>query len=173
MLHSQDSLHSGPHCPVSLAASDITALLPSHEEDFAAGREPRSRAALHDTPPAKENPNLICDNGRSLFASLMQIHHFWGIIGRRAIYFAHTERPWEPSSEFSTMVDRLRSWEHGLPLTHQWDPTQLQIHKADGHDLVRSSEVSSLGGNILTSLGIPWRDNDAASMSHSPPTTVS
>ncbi|KAJ4298509.1 hypothetical protein N0V88_003539 [Collariella sp. IMI 366227] len=58
MLHSQDNLHSGPRAPVLLSASDITALLPSHEHDFANAREPESRAALEDTPPALANPAL-------------------------------------------------------------------------------------------------------------------
>lgn len=84
-LPGQDNLHSGPLSPVSLAASDITALLPGDEEDFARGREPKSRAALEDTPPAIENPALISDPGRSLFASLIQTHHYWGHIARRAV----------------------------------------------------------------------------------------
>lgn len=42
MLHSQDSLHSGPMSPVSLAAADITALLPCNEQGLCSG----ARAAI-------------------------------------------------------------------------------------------------------------------------------
>jgi len=137
MLHSQDSLHSGPLSPVSLAAADITALLPCNEDDFAHGREPRSRAALEGTPPAVENPSLIRDPNRSLFATLMQIHHFWGIVGRRAMSYSKSSRPWEPTSEFSMMVRRLKDWEQSLPHEHMWSNFLLKGYKAEGQDLVR------------------------------------
>ncbi|KAM4065330.1 fungal specific transcription factor [Hirsutella rhossiliensis] len=135
MLHSQDSLHSGPMSPVSLAAADITALLPCNEEDFAHGREPRSRAALEGTPPAVDDPSLIRDPNRSLFATLMQIHNFWGIVGRRAVSYSKSSRPWEPTSEFSQMARRLGEWEQGLPHEHMWSNFLLKGYKAEGQDL--------------------------------------
>ncbi|POR34210.1 Putative transcriptional regulatory protein [Tolypocladium paradoxum] len=135
MLHSQDSLHSGPLSPVSLAAADITALLPCNEEDFAHGREPRSRAALEGTPPAADDPSLIRDPNRSLFATLMQIHHFWGIVGRRAVSYSKSSRPWEPTSEFSQMARRLQEWEQNLPHEHMWSNFLLKGYKAEGQDL--------------------------------------
>jgi hypothetical protein len=122
---------------VSLAAADITALLPCDEEDFASGREPVSRAALEGTLPAIENPALMCDPRRSLFATLMQVHHFWGTVGRRAVNFARSPRPWEPTSEFSIMVKKLRDWEQGLPQHHLWGRGLLQKYKSEGQDLVR------------------------------------
>lgn len=137
MLHSQDSLHSGPLSPVSLAAADITALLPCNEEDFAHGREPRSRAALEGTQPAIDNPALISDPNRSLFATLMQIHNLWGIVGRRAVSYGRSPCPWDPTSEFSKMVTRLRDWEQGLPHEHIWSTFLLKGYKAEGQDLVR------------------------------------
>jgi hypothetical protein len=137
MLHSQDSLHSGPANPVTLAASEITALLPCSEEDFAAGRQPTSRAALEGTPPAIECPSLTKDTRRSLFASLMQIHHYWGIVGRRAVKFGRSPRPWEKSSDFSRMVSKLEDWEDSLPARHKWSIDNLRYHKARGEDLVR------------------------------------
>lgn len=138
MLHSQDSLHSGPMSPVSLAAADITALLPCNEEDFACGREPKSRAALEGTPPALENPSLIRDPNRSLFATLMQIHHFWGTVSRRAVSYSRSSRPWEATSEFSTMARRLHDWERSLPHEHVWSHFLLKGYKAEGQDLVSS-----------------------------------
>ncbi len=136
MLHSQDSLHSGPLSPVSLGASDITALLPCDEEDFAHGREPKSRAALEGTQPAIDNPELISDPNRSLFATLMQVHHLWGIVGRRAVTYGRSPRPWEPTSQFSQMVKRLRDWENALPHEHMFSLFLLKGYKAEGQDLV-------------------------------------
>ncbi|KAK7413347.1 hypothetical protein QQX98_007791 [Neonectria punicea] len=135
MLHSQDQLHSSPYSPVSLAASDITALLPCDEQDFAAGRLPRSRAALEGTPPAIDNPALVFDQGRSLFASLIQAHHFWGTVSRRAVNFARSASPWDPTSEFAILTKKLREWEHGLPQEHQWNHYIFKEYKANSQDL--------------------------------------
>lgn len=137
MLHSQDQLHSSPYSPVSLAAADITALLPCEERDFALGREPASRAALEGTPPANANPSLTTVSGRSLFASLIQAHHFWGRVSRRAVNFGRSAHPWDPSSEFAVLTNKLNAWEDGLPGEHQWNHYILQEYKANGQDLVR------------------------------------
>lgn len=139
MLHSQDQLHSGPNSPVSLAAADITALLPCSEADFALGREPASRAAVEDTPPALENPALITDPNRSLFASLIQAHHFWGIVGRRATTLAKSSAPWDPQSQFALMVERLAVWEGALPTAHMWNEFTFKGYKSEGQDLVSRS----------------------------------
>ncbi|KAG7291600.1 hypothetical protein NEMBOFW57_001619 [Staphylotrichum longicolle] len=146
MLHSQDNLHSGPRAPVLLSASDITALLPSNEEDFANAREPKSRAALEDTPPAVENPALVADEGRSLFATLIQAHHFWGAIYRRAINNNKSPRPWEPDSEYAKMERRLAEWEAGLPNDYRWSNLLLKGHKHEGQDL------AYLGVTMITRL---------------------
>ncbi|KAI5467791.1 hypothetical protein BGZ63DRAFT_344761 [Mariannaea sp. PMI_226] len=135
MLHSQDQLHSGPCSPVSLAATDITALLPCDEVDFAVGRQPASRAALEGTPPAIENPALITVPGRSLFASLIQSHHFWGTVSRRAVNFARSANPWDPNSEFARIIEKLRLWEDGLPPEHRWEVPVFKHHKAHCEDL--------------------------------------
>ncbi|KAL2136412.1 hypothetical protein VTI74DRAFT_3846 [Chaetomium olivicolor] len=135
MLHSQDNLHSGPRSPVLLSASDITALLPSHESDFANAREPESRAALEDTPPALANPALVADGGRSLFAALIQAHHYWGAIFRRAVNNNKSPRPWEANSEYAQMERRLREWEEGLPHEYRWSSALLKNYKQEGLDL--------------------------------------
>ncbi|KAK0723867.1 hypothetical protein B0T21DRAFT_44879 [Apiosordaria backusii] len=135
MLHSQDNLHSGPRSPVLLAASDITALLPCDEKDFAAAREPKSRAALEDTQPALEKPELIADPGRSLFASLIQAHYYWGGISRRAISHDKSARPWEPTSQYAKLERRLAEWEASLPNDHRWSTLLLKGYKQEGHDL--------------------------------------
>ncbi|KAG5984452.1 hypothetical protein E4U55_004796 [Claviceps digitariae] len=135
MLYSHDNLHSGPMSPVSLAASDMTTLLPGDEEDFAHGREPRSRAALDGTPPAINNPKLIRDPGRSLFATLMQVHGWWSLVGRRAVRYSKSPRPWDPASEFSQTARKLREWEQDLPHEHVWSTFLLKGYKAESQEL--------------------------------------
>ncbi|KAG6014829.1 hypothetical protein E4U43_006082, partial [Claviceps pusilla] len=135
MLHSHDNLHSGPTSPVSLSASDITTLLPGDEDDFIHGREPRSRAALDGTPPAIENPKLLRDPGRSLFATLMQVHGWWGLVGRRAVRYSKSARPWDPASEFSQTARKLREWEQDLPHEHVWSTFLLKGYKAERQEL--------------------------------------
>ncbi|KAL2280342.1 hypothetical protein FJTKL_12591 [Diaporthe vaccinii] len=143
MLHSQDNLHSGPESPVSLAAGDITALLPCSEEDFAKGQEPPSRAALEDTPPAIDNPKLISDPRRSLFATLIQTHYFWGRVSRRAVKYDRSSRPWEDTSEYAELVAKLHEWESNLPHEHMWSPVLLKGYKAGGQDLAYLSITNS------------------------------
>jgi hypothetical protein len=133
----QDNLHCGPLSPVSLVASDITALLPSDEDDFAKGTQPKSRAALEGTPPATEDPSRVADPNRSLFASLIQIHHYWGHIARHAVNHAKSPCPWEPMSDFAKMTTKLASWEGLLPNDHLWSRTLLMGYKAKAEDLVR------------------------------------
>lgn len=135
MLHSQDNLHSSAQSPVLLAASDITALLPCDEQDFAAAREPKSRAALEDTQPALEKPELIADPGRSLFATLIQAHYYWGRISRRAISHDKSARPWEPTSQYAVLEKKLAGWEALLPNDHRWSSLLLKGYKQEGHDL--------------------------------------
>ena len=136
MLHSQDNLHSGPFSPVSLSASDMSVLLPCGEKDFSEGRCPKSRAALDGTLTAIDNPGLLRDPNRSLFATLIQLHHWWGIVGRRAVRYSKSSRPWEPTSDFSQMARKLRDWEDDLPRDHLWSPFLLKGYKADNLELV-------------------------------------
>ncbi|KAK2777866.1 hypothetical protein CKAH01_11912 [Colletotrichum kahawae] len=103
----QDNLHCGALSPVSLAANDITALLPSNEDDFANGREPYSRAALEDTPP----------------------------VARRAMATMKSANPWDPTSEYAIMAKQLMNWEHQLPADHRWSMVLLKGHKTVGEDL--------------------------------------
>ncbi|KAM0328841.1 hypothetical protein ACHAQA_005257 [Verticillium albo-atrum] len=139
MLHSQDNLHCGAKSPISLAASDITCLLPSDENDFACGHEPDSRAALEDTPPARDNPGLIHQPTRSLFASLIQAHYYWGKVARRAMVSTKSSSPWDAASDYSKMADSLTSWEQQLPPDHKWSPVLLKGHKSVGEDLAYMS----------------------------------
>ncbi|KAF3347185.1 hypothetical protein VdG2_04927 [Verticillium dahliae VDG2] len=158
MLHSQDNLHCGAKSPISLAASDITCLLPSDENDFANGNEPNSRAALEDTPPARENPSLIHQPTRSLFASLIQAHYYWGKVARRAMVSTKSSSPWDPTSEYSKMAASLASWEQQLPPDHKWSMVLLKGHKSVGEDLAYMSVtmVTKLCNVVLRR---PYLDN--------------
>ncbi|KAJ3475708.1 hypothetical protein NLG97_g9366 [Lecanicillium saksenae] len=135
MLHSQDNLHSGPLSPVSLSAADITTLLPCDEDDFANGVEPESRAALEGTLPARDNPALISDKNRSLFATLMQVHHLWGTVGRRSVYYSRISNPYDPNGHFQRVARHLSEWEAALPPSHRFSNELLRRYKAAGEDL--------------------------------------
>ena len=136
--------------PISLAASDITCLLPSDEDDFANGRVPQARAALEDTPPARDNPSLIHQSSRSLFASLIQAHYYWGRVARRAIVSDKSSEPWEPTSFYVEMAEKLALWERQLPQDHRWSMVLLKGHKAVGEDLVRPHRSTLLRQLRLT-----------------------
>lgn len=173
MLHSQDNLHSGPLSPVSLSASDITTLLPCDEDDFAQARQPASRAALDGTQPARENPALVSDKNRSLFASLMQIHHLWGIVGRHAVTFSRSPNPWDCNSQFSKMVTKLSEWEASLPAKHLYSDELLRSYKADGEDLVSLTTADLRRAETNTIQGLLVCNHDDKTMQHCPPTAIS
>ncbi|RKK67881.1 hypothetical protein BFJ69_g14099 [Fusarium oxysporum] len=135
MLHSQDQLHSCSSSPISLAASDIDALLPCNEEDFANGREPPSRAALEGTPRAIKDPSLVNDPNRSLFGTLIQAHGFWGVVTRDAVNYTPYSYPWDPESKFVRVSKKLDQWERSLPPSHQWSRARLSEYKAKAQDL--------------------------------------
>jgi hypothetical protein len=136
MLHSQDNLHSGPYKPVSLASSDITALLPCDEDDFKNAVVPNSRAALEGTPPAVKNPKLAILKPRSLFATLIQTHHLWGIVARRAVANEKSSSPGNDSSEYAKMAKRLKYFEDHLFQDHKFGLKSLKGHRQDNEDLV-------------------------------------
>jgi hypothetical protein len=155
MLHSQDNLWSGPASPISLPAGDITTLLPCDESDFEAGRRPAYRAALEGTQPGIENPRLVSHPQRSLFASLIQVHNFWGTIARRAVRSnKESKSPWESDSEFAIMAQRLRDWESSLPPEHTWSEARLAKYKVANLDLVRitATRTASKTGPMLINL---------------------
>lgn len=137
-LPDYDNLHSGVSSPVTLGASDISTLLPGSEVDFADGREPSTRAALDDTftPRAPENLAPIVECDRSLFASLIQIRHCWGVISRRVMSSKADTNPWDPESGFAEMAGKLKWWEQRLPDEHMWNPALLKRYRSTGLDVV-------------------------------------
>ncbi|EPE04643.1 transcription factor [Ophiostoma piceae UAMH 11346] len=146
MLYSQDNLHASPSAPVSLAANDISLLLPCDEDDFNNGVIPKTRAALEDTPPARQDPSLVSTPARSLFATLMQSHQLWGRVLRGAVGQAKKEgkegkgyvvgdHPRDPKSEYAAISAKLKAWEDSLPPSHLWSKDLMRIYKAQGLDL--------------------------------------
>ncbi|KAI1870867.1 uncharacterized protein JN550_005013 [Neoarthrinium moseri] len=144
VLHSQDNLHSGPYKPVSLASSDITALLPCDEEDFKNAVVPHSRAALEGTIPATHHPHLTTLRPRSLFATLIQTHHLWGIVARRAVANEKSSKPGNDSSDYSRMAARLRYFEDNLFQDHKFGIKSLKGHRQDNEDLAFLSCTAGL-----------------------------
>ncbi|KAK5128674.1 hypothetical protein LTR85_000007 [Meristemomyces frigidus] len=140
MIQSQDNLHSGHKTPVSFSHADITVLLPCDESEFAFGRVPRFRAALHDTLPALREPDRVSPPDRSLFATLIQAHNLWGIVARRACKTEDdlagvTTAPAEPASEYRLLADRLRHWEETLSSHHRWSVWNLRGYKTESLEL--------------------------------------
>ncbi|SPN99974.1 related to general repressor of transcription [Cephalotrichum gorgonifer] len=142
MLYDQDSLHSGPTSPASLVSDNIDTLLPCSEGDFDSGREPSHRAALEDLPQACGELKLTFDSGQSLFASLIQIRHIWGIIAKSAMNFERSLYPWDSQSEFSKRAAKLKWWEDGLPGEHLWNPSLLKGYGGVGQDTEAYLEVT-------------------------------
>lgn len=133
-----DNLCSGPDSPVSLAASSINTLLPGSDGDFADGREPSSRVALHDASTSRTSENLasIIDCDRSLFALLLQVRHYWGVISRRVMSLMRDRDPWHPQGDFAEMAGKLERWEHGLPDEYTWNPSLTRGYRNVGQDIV-------------------------------------
>ncbi|VUC30339.1 unnamed protein product [Clonostachys rosea] len=133
MLFCHENLVSGSTSVMFLSPPDITTYLPCSEPDFNQGQEPRSRATLAGTPPAIEHPASTEDPGRSLFASLIQVHHIWGIV-RRTVSNRHSG-PDDSDNDLAELKTKLKHWEDSLPKYHAWSLPMLRKHRANGHEL--------------------------------------
>lgn len=149
VLQSQDHLYSEHNAAVSFPLTDITALLPSAEQDFAYGCISEQRAALGGTQVGKEHPDLCSLQTRSPFATLIQAHSHWGDIARIAGRASRRERekadakikPWQRNSEYSHLTRGLKEWEDLVPSRHKWSLMNLRGHKAEFLDLAYLSQV--------------------------------
>jgi hypothetical protein len=154
VIQNHDNLYTQQHLPVSFAKSDITTLLPASEADFAFGREPAARAALAGTKPAQKDPSLVLLPSRSLFATLVQVHDFWGIIAREYCYDEGTNtgiesQPWRHDSRYVKISDSLRQWEQNIPLQHRWSAWNLRGYKVEHVELAYLSIVSIMKLNHI------------------------
>jgi hypothetical protein len=144
VLETQDHLHSGHASPLPFAPSDITALLPSDESDFAFGRIPKQRAALAGTKAAELNPHLTSLPSRSLFATLLEAHSHWGNVARKACrtdLSNDSVKPWHSGSDFACIIQTLNDWEAGLPDKHCWSVWNLRGYLAEELHLAYMSVV--------------------------------
>ncbi|TVY39357.1 hypothetical protein LOCC1_G004298 [Lachnellula occidentalis] len=154
---SQDHLYSEHNAAVSFPLTDITALLPSDETDFAYGAIPQQRAALQGTQAALKNPELCSLQSRSPFATLIEAHSHWGEIARRAGRASRSEReradekvkPWERASEYSQVTKTLKDWEEHVPTRHRWSLINLRGHKAEFLDLAYLSQTMVVRTNNI------------------------
>jgi len=145
VIQSHDNLYAQQHLPLSFSKSDITALLPCNESDFAFGRHPRYRAALSGTIPALKDGSLERLPDRSLFATLVQAHDLWGAIARDASRDGQTgidPEPWQPNSHYMCTAMRVSSWEDNIPREHKWSAWNLRGYKAEHVDLAYLSIVT-------------------------------
>lgn len=134
MIHSQENLQAGYSSPAPFPLDDLTARLPCDEHDFAFGIHPAPRSVLPGTLPAEQAPDAARSRHRCLFATLVQSHHLWGQVARRACRSdlkTNGARPWEPGSEYQTLTQELRTFEDEMPERHRWSLWNLRGWKAE------------------------------------------
>ncbi|KAK8070885.1 hypothetical protein PG997_011088 [Apiospora hydei] len=140
-----DNLHSGPYKPVLLAAGDITTLLPCDEDEFRCGEfQVKPRAALVGTPPADLNPTLTTLKSRSLFATLIQTHHIWGTVARRAVANKKSSYPNDTGSDYAKIATQLAEFEGNLPKNQVYDDLFLAGYRKKNEDLAYLSACATL-----------------------------
>lgn len=131
MIHSQENLQAGYSSPAPFPPDDITARLPCEEHDFAFGVHPTPRSVLAGTVPSQQQPGAATSPHRCLFATMVQSHHLWGQVARRACRSdlktsgAATE-PWDPASEYQVLTRELRAFEDDMPDRHRWSLWNLR-----------------------------------------------
>ncbi|RDW85994.1 hypothetical protein BP5796_04319 [Coleophoma crateriformis] len=139
ILESQEHLYIEYNGAVAFPLSDISALLPSSEEEFAFGKVPEVRSALAGTEAANRNPDLVSLPSRTIFATVVQAHNLWGQVARRAGRVARCEhekadevinKPWERKSNYLQLTQTLRDWEKSLPAQHHWSVWNFRGYKA-------------------------------------------
>ncbi|KAK8024040.1 hypothetical protein PG993_012106 [Apiospora rasikravindrae] len=131
--------------PVLLAAGDITTLLPCDEDEFRRGEfQVKPRAALVGTPPADLNPTLATLSSRSLFATLIQTHHIWGIVARRAVANKKSSYPNDTGSDYAKIANQLAEFEDNLPKNQAYDDLFLAGYRKKNEDLAYLSACATL-----------------------------
>ena len=150
MLENHENLHSGFNSPVSFSLNDITTLLPCEEQEFAFGVPPIERAALMGTAPALKDDRLTKSPSRSLFATLIQSHNFWGQISRLFLIIYVVQRDsTRPEVETTTLSQdeyiqlstSLKDFDEHLPHRYRWSVWNLRGFKTEGLDLAYLSIV--------------------------------
>lgn len=148
MLESYNNLLSGLSSPVSISYSDISALLPCTEHEFAFGNLVNPRVPLAETLPALKDPSLAHSATRSLFATLLQTHNLWGQVARVVGTDTGQELPDDEvklsREEYARLSTALDDFERNTPPHHCWSIWNLRGFKAKGLDLAYLSAVMVL-----------------------------
>lgn len=129
MIHSQENLQAGYSSPAPFPHDDITARLPCDEHDFAFGVDPSPRSVLSGTVPSQQQPEAARSPHRCLFATMVQSHHLWGQVARRACRSdlkTSGSEPWDPASEYQVLTRELRRFEDEMPERHRWSLWNLR-----------------------------------------------
>ncbi|KIY53509.1 hypothetical protein FISHEDRAFT_33139, partial [Fistulina hepatica ATCC 64428] len=156
MIESQSNLQSGLNVPSAFSLSDISTLLPCDEKDFAFGFEPLERASLIGSASPQELTSLP---SRSLFATLIQAHGFWGQVARRACQWENfSSAPWDRSSGYHRLASSLSEWERNLPERHRWSVQNLRGYRAESVDLAYLSVtmVIRLSSIVIRRIYLPY-----------------
>lgn len=135
LIHSQENLQAGYSAPAPFPPEDITARLPCDEHSFAFGVNPAPRAVLAGSVPAQQRPDAARSPHRCLFATMIQAHHLWGQVARRACRAdlkaatANTTAtaPWDAGSEYQLLTKELRTFESEMPERHRWSVWNLRV----------------------------------------------
>ena len=90
------------------------------------------------TPPADLDPTLTTLGSRSLFATLIQTHHIWGTVARRAVANEKSSRPDDTGSDYAKIRNQLADFEENLPHNHAFDELLLAGYRKKNEDLVSS-----------------------------------
>ncbi|KAJ5909972.1 hypothetical protein N7504_004615 [Penicillium tannophilum] len=148
MLESYNNLLSGLSSPVSISYSDISALLPCTEHEFAFGNLVNPRVALAGTLPALKDPSLAHSVTRSLFATLLQTHNMWGqiarVVGTDTGQGLPNEEVQLSREEYARLSTALDEFERNTPAHHCWSIWNLRGFKSKGLDLAYLSAVMVL-----------------------------
>ncbi|KAJ5930146.1 hypothetical protein N7466_005639 [Penicillium verhagenii] len=148
MLESYNNLLSGLTSPVAISYSDITALLPCTEHEFAFGNLVNPRVPLTGTLPALKDPSLAHSATRSLFATLLQTHNLWGQVARVVGTDTGREPPDDEvqlsREDYARLSTALDEFERNSPTHHCWSIWNLRGFKAKGLDLAYLSAVMVL-----------------------------
>lgn len=158
MVADQANLQAGINAPAAFCLTDITALLPSEEHDFAFGVNPSKRAALVGTRAEIISPELASLPERSLFATLIQTHSLWRQVASQACQWeidlpsnpngtstslrgqsgdGNSIPVWSVESEYTRLASALEKFEMELPPKHRWSLQNLRGYRAESLDLVR------------------------------------
>ncbi|KAM0746461.1 hypothetical protein T439DRAFT_139196 [Meredithblackwellia eburnea MCA 4105] len=166
-------LSSGSGRPTSFALYDIDVHLPSSEDDFSWGQLPLQRAVLSGSAAASDHPELCELPERSLMATMIQGDNLFGEVAKEACDIQLSgarSHPWETTSRFESLKQKLHQWEASLPVRQTWSVQNVRRYKTKSLDIGFISITSTirLSNVILRRMYLP-QIAVAAELSSGPP----